>query len=91
MRGRSQRNTDNDDDGRAAQGDAGELLRLRARTDDQRRDRDDAQVDRAEECDLVEHLLDEFARRLACAEAGMNPPFFFRLFATSIGLNWIVE
>lgn len=37
--------------------------------DDQRRDRDDAQVDRAEERDLVEHLLDKFARRLACTEA----------------------
>ena len=66
-------NTDNDDDGRAAQGDAGELLRLRARADDQRRDRDDAQVDRAEERDLVEHLLDEFARRLACTEARDEP------------------
>ena len=66
-------NTDNDDDGRAAQGDTGELLRLRARADDQRRDRDDAQVDRAEERDLVEHLLDEFARRLACTEARDEP------------------
>ena len=28
---------------------------------------------------------------LPARKPGMNPPFFFRLFATSIGLNWIVE
>ena len=58
--------------------------------DDQGQDRHDAQVDGAEQRDLVEHLLDEVRGGLAGRKPGIKPPFFFRLLDISTGLNWMV-
>lgn len=81
------RNADDDDDGRAAHREGGVLD---DDAGDDRQDRDDRQIQSAKERDLVDNLQDEVRGRLARAEAGMKPPFFLRLLAISIGLNWIV-
>ena len=82
-----QGNADHDDDGGTADG-QGRYVHDSA--DQQGQDRHDAQVDGAEQRDLVEDLLDEVRGRLARAEAGIKPPFFFRLLEISTGLNWMV-
>ena len=62
-------NADNDYDGGAAKGHAGEGGRLAEVSDENRHNSDDAKVDGAEEGDLVKHLLDELAGGLAGTEA----------------------
>ena len=78
-----QSNADHDDDGRAAKG---ESRVAHDRAEKNRQDRDDAEIDRAEEGNLVDDLADEVSGRTAGRKPGMKPPFFFRLLATSTGL-----
>ena len=69
---RLQRNTHHDDDGGTADG-QGRYVHDSA--DQQGQDRHNAQVDGAEQRDLVEDLLDEVRGRLARAEAGDEAAF----------------
>ena len=64
---RLKRNADHDDDGRAADREAAVLDHD---TDDDRQDRNDRQIQSAEERDFVDNLQDEVGSRLARAEAG---------------------
>ena len=94
---RLKRNADHDDDGRAADREAAVLDHD---TDDDRQDRNDRQIQSAEERDFVDNLQDEVGSRLVRVmkslvglpgrKPGMKPPFFLRLLAISMGLNWIV-
>lgn len=81
---RLKRNTNDDDDGRAANRE-GTVLDDDA--DNDRQDCDDRQIQSAKERDLVDNLQDEVRGRLARRKPGMKPPFFLRLLAISIGLN----
>ena len=62
-----QSNADHDDDGRAAKG---ESRVAHDRAEKNRQDRDDAEIDRAEEGNLVDDLADEVSGRTARTEAG---------------------
>ena len=68
-------NTDNNDDRSAADGKIGVAQNL---TDDQRADCHDAEIDRAEQRNLVEDLGNKVRRR---------PPLRLRLLEISMGLN----
>ena len=56
---------------------------------DQREQCYNSEEQRTNEGDLAECLGDEVAGRLPGRKPGMKPPFFFRLLAISIGLNWM--
>lgn len=55
-----------------------------------RNDCDHDEEESTDEGDSRKNLRDIVGRRLAGTDTGINPPFFLRLFATSIGLNDIV-
>ena len=86
---RLQAHTDHDQHGGAAEREV--LLLAADQVDEQvRQDRDDAQVERARQGDPAEDEVQVLRGRLARAGCpGTNPPYFFMLSATSVGLNVI--
>ena len=86
--GRFQGDAHHNDDGGAADGQGADPDDVAG---DDGGDGDHRQIQGPEEGDLVQDLVDKVGGGLAGTEAGMNPPFFLRLLATSTGLNCMVE
>ncbi len=55
-----------------------------------RKDTDGGQIERTDDREPVQDVLEVFCRILAGRMPGMKPPFFFRLSAVSVGLNTTV-
>ena len=86
---RVKRNTDDDDDRGAAQC---HIAQARGDycTDDQREQSDDSRGTAAPtKVTLPSALVMKSLVGLPGRKPGMKPPFFFRLLAISIGLNWM--
>ena len=84
-------NTNNDDDGGTAEGDAGICSCVAEVADNDRSYCNNAQEDGAEQSDLVQDLLDELAGGLAGTIAGDKATVALQVICYSMGLNWMVE